>query len=375
MIAPTELAALKPSDQQAGSGPSSGGSKPATSNSSSPAATPGGVGATEFQPLVPATNKKKIPANTEVRMRPTNLLSTVFGNLAVVDPAKQGWMSVYPCDKIPSPLTADLNYMAGQTTSSGIIARTSSTGDICFYSSEETHVVFDLTYLARFTSIELADKKRILDTRQEIATKYKLKKDEITKVTLSHNSVFESLRGKKKMIYGSITAVTPSESGFVSFVPCVADGGQPLTAALNFQKGEAVTNAFVYEISDESNADDKVDICLHSSAVTDIVIDAGEITVYNESIRDFTYLNSRFLDGRESSRSLIDLNTNSGKISFGKPNKVMMLNVTPVPNAYPHRKDNYMNFARCGYAQRGNDKELLFSNLNYEKDEVTLISC
>ena len=81
---------------------------------------------------------------------PATGVSAVSLNVAVTNPAADGFVTVYPCGT--RPFVANVNYVAGQTVSNAVIAPVSATGTVCFYSSASTDLVVDVNgYFAGVT--------------------------------------------------------------------------------------------------------------------------------------------------------------------------------------------------------------------------------
>jgi len=64
-------------------------------------------------------------------------------NVAVTDPARDGYLTVYPCGS-PLPLASNLNFAAGRTISNHVTASVGSDGTVCIYASQDTDIVVDV---------------------------------------------------------------------------------------------------------------------------------------------------------------------------------------------------------------------------------------
>ena len=95
--------------------------------------------------------------------------STVFGNLTVTEPDRDGFTSIYPCsenvprDATGQPLTSVNNYVAGQTTPNFAAAKTDANGEICIFTSAPAHLVWDQVASSTLITTHYAVRK--LDTR------------------------------------------------------------------------------------------------------------------------------------------------------------------------------------------------------------------
>ena len=73
---------------------------------------------------------------------PTTGVGAVSLNVTAIDPTGPGFVTVYPCGTLP--VAANLNYTTGQIVPNAVIAPVSATGEICFYSYTDTHLVADI---------------------------------------------------------------------------------------------------------------------------------------------------------------------------------------------------------------------------------------
>lgn len=64
-------------------------------------------------------------------------------NVAVTDPARDGYLTVYPCGS-PMPWASNLNFAAGQTISNHVTASVGDDGKVCIYASQDTDIVIDV---------------------------------------------------------------------------------------------------------------------------------------------------------------------------------------------------------------------------------------
>ena len=64
-------------------------------------------------------------------------------NIAVTDPERDGYLTVYPCGS-PIPWASNLNFAAGQTISNHVTATVGADGTVCVYASQNTNVVIDV---------------------------------------------------------------------------------------------------------------------------------------------------------------------------------------------------------------------------------------
>ncbi|MFN3255043.1 MAG: hypothetical protein ACE37B_05070 [Ilumatobacter sp.] len=83
--------------------------------------------------FVPIAGRSSIPANARGAML----------NVAVIAPGANGFVTVYPCGDRPN--AASVNFAAGSVTSNAVfVALSDPAGQICIYTSAETHVAVDV---------------------------------------------------------------------------------------------------------------------------------------------------------------------------------------------------------------------------------------
>jgi hypothetical protein len=93
--------------------------------------------------------KAKIGGATEIRIDihgiagiPATGVAAVALNVTATQPAANGYITVYPCGTRPT--TSNVNYLTNQTVPNAVIAPVSATGEICFYSTANTHLLADV---------------------------------------------------------------------------------------------------------------------------------------------------------------------------------------------------------------------------------------
>ena len=74
---------------------------------------------------------------------PANAATAVL-NVTVTEPAAAGFVTVYPCG-ITQPLASNLNFTTGQTVPNAVISKIGTDGDVCLFTSQDTHLVVDVT--------------------------------------------------------------------------------------------------------------------------------------------------------------------------------------------------------------------------------------
>jgi hypothetical protein len=131
--------------------------------------------------------------------------SEVVVNLTVVNPQNAGFLTAYPCAN-GAPDTSNVNYSAGQTTSTAAIVRSDAAGKVCVLSSASTDVIVD-QFEARpaANGFGVGTPTRVMDTR------------------------FTGGRGQDWAVavgapnataLFNLTAVNPAQAGYIVVWPC-----------------------------------------------------------------------------------------------------------------------------------------------------------
>jgi hypothetical protein len=181
-------------------------------------------------------------------------------NIAVDDPQRAGFLTVYPCGT-SRPWASNLNFVAGQTVSNEVMVQPGADGTVCVYTTAATHLIVDLdaTYDAngveRFTALVPG---RLADTR-------------LTTKVLAGQPVEWTVVGENGAPAGTtalslnVAVTDPEGAGFLTVYPCAAN--LPVASNLNFAGGQTISN----HVTAAVDANGK--ICLFASRTTNVVID------------------------------------------------------------------------------------------------------
>ncbi|MEM8619183.1 MAG: hypothetical protein AAGF73_05640, partial [Actinomycetota bacterium] len=74
---------------------------------------------------------------------PNNATSAIL-NIAAINPALQGFITIYPCN-VTQPDASTLNYAADQTIANNAVIALSPTGTICIYTHRQMDLIIDIT--------------------------------------------------------------------------------------------------------------------------------------------------------------------------------------------------------------------------------------
>jgi len=189
-------------------------------------------------------------------------------NVAVVDPDADGFITAYPCDAPSRPVTANLNYVKGETRPNLVTVKLAADHTVCLFSYATTDLVADLsgTYeRIGGAGIVPLTPYRLLDTRDGtgVAAAGELPAGQVLTLQVA---------GRGGAPATGITAVTLNVAvvgargpGFITAYPC--DRPRPLAANLNFVAGQTVPNAVTVAVSATGT------LCLFTYATTHLVAD------------------------------------------------------------------------------------------------------
>lgn len=201
---------------------------------------------------------------------PNGAASAVL-NVTVTGAAAAGFVTVYPCGQ-PTPNASNLNYVPGQTVPNAVVSKVGSSGQVCLFTSQATHLIVDAGGYFPTAAVytPLAAPTRLLDSRPGAPTA----DGQYAGIGLRPaGSVTElPVLGRAGVPAGvgtvvlNVTATGTAGFGWVTVFPC----GQPVPTAsnLNFVAGETVPNAVVATVGSGGK------VCLFAAAATHLVVDA-----------------------------------------------------------------------------------------------------
>jgi hypothetical protein len=199
---------------------------------------------------------------------PASGVSAVSMNVAVTETDGPGFVTVYPC--ATRPTASSLNFTTGQTIANAVISQVSEAGEVCFYSSVDTHVVVDVNgWFATGSKLTPVNPARVVDTRPSEpdglrsspklmvgpASPLRVKVADLTGVVRASDVAGVSL---------NVTVTETSGPGFVTVYPC---GTRPTASSLNFTTGQTIPNAVISQVSGAG------EVCFYSSVPTHLIVD------------------------------------------------------------------------------------------------------
>jgi trimeric autotransporter adhesin len=197
--------------------------------------------------------------------------AAVVLNVTVVDARDAGFVTVYPCGGTP-PDASNINYTAGLTIAGLAIAKVSSSGSVCIYTSAATHLVADVGgYFPSTTSYGPLEPARLLDTRPTGGT--------IDSAFVGANrrpagTVTElAVAGRGGVPVGvetvvlNVTVTAPTAAGYITVYPCGTP--PPDASSVNYDAGTTIANAVAAQLSATGT------VCLFNSAPTQLLVDVN----------------------------------------------------------------------------------------------------
>jgi hypothetical protein len=203
-------------------------------------------------------------------------VSAVVLNVAVTQPTAPGYFTVYPSDA-SRPLTANLNFLAGETRPNSVTARVGADGKVKIYNSGgSSHIVADVfgyygpqpAQGERFNSLAPA---RILDTRNGtggVTGKIGAGDAGTLTFTVAGKGGVPSA-GQVKSVALSVAVTQPTAGSYLTIYPAELPS-RPNASNLNFKAGATVPNLVTTRLS----PDGKIKI-YNLAGATHVVIDVA----------------------------------------------------------------------------------------------------
>ena len=191
-------------------------------------------------------------------------------NVTVNNPAASGFVTVYPCGK--RELVSSVNYVAGQTVANAVIAPVSTSGEVCFFSNVNTHVIVDINgwFPTSSSYAPALVPARVFDTRASespnalrAVTKTKIGGTTELRVQMTNLKDITPPNGVSAVAL-NVTVTNPDGPGFITVYPCNARG---LVSSVNFVAGQTVANAVIAPVSPAG------EVCFFSNIATDLLVD------------------------------------------------------------------------------------------------------
>jgi hypothetical protein len=222
-------------------------------------------------------------------------------NVTAVTPTGVGFVTVYPCGAVPN--ASNLNFAAGDVIPNSVLARIDGLGNVCFFTSVNTHLLVDASgYFLNTTAFTpLAEPGRLLDSRIGGVT---IDGAHAGVGRLAANVPYElPVTNRAGVPLGvasvvlNVTAVQPSAAGFLTVYPC---GEPPPNASnLNFPAGDIIPNLVIARVGAGGN------VCFVSSIDTNLLADVSGYFM-NSTLMVPLAAPQRMLDTRSPSGTTVD---------------------------------------------------------------------
>lgn len=194
-------------------------------------------------------------------------------NVTAINPSDRGFITLFACDA-DRPTSSSLNYAAGAVVGNSGVVSLSADGTLCVFTRSATDLVIDVNaWMSADSSFSAFVPARLFETRTgedtptidgDGRTRARLAAGSVTAVPIAGRG---DVPDAASAVAVNVTAVGPSDRGFVTLFPC--DGDRPLASSLNYGPGAVVGNSGVVKLSAAG------ELCVFTRAETDLVIDVN----------------------------------------------------------------------------------------------------
>ena len=202
-------------------------------------------------------------------------IRTVLLNVAAVQPAASGYLTVWPCDR-PQPNASNINFAAGVATANLVVADLSASGSVCIFTSQATQLIadvvgyFDSSATRAPTAVHTVNPGRLMDTRAIGVTadgRY-----QATGALTANTTYTVQIGGRFPLSAGrvailNVAVVSPAGGGYLTVWPC--DQVLPTASSLNYQSGVNRANSVITSLSATGT------VCVRSSQPLHLIIDVS----------------------------------------------------------------------------------------------------
>jgi hypothetical protein len=190
-------------------------------------------------------------------------------NVTATEAAAQGYVTAYPCNA-PRPTASNLNFVPGRSTPNLVVSKLDSSGRVCLYTHQVTHLVVDTAGAfpspAGYRALTPA---RLADSRPDGRT---VDGNDVGMGLIPPNTWVQiQVTGRGGVPVGAsaavlnLTATQATGRGFLSISPCSTD--EVGTSALNITPDRTVANLAMARLSEEGL------VCLYANRQTHVIID------------------------------------------------------------------------------------------------------
>jgi alpha-tubulin suppressor-like RCC1 family protein len=224
--------------------------------------------------------------------------TSVALNVTVTGAAGTGFITVYPCGTT-QPNASSINYTAGSTIANAVIAKVSTSGNVCLYTSAATQLIVDVNgYFRDSTAFGSLEPARLLDTRPDSLTVDGLyenfglaEADSVTEVSITTRG---NVPPTATAVALNVTVNEAKGTGFVTVYPCGSP--RPNASNLNYVAGTTIANAVVVKIGVAGN------VCFYTSAATHLIVDVNAF--FRNTDSSASVVPARLLDSRPTASTI-----------------------------------------------------------------------
>ncbi|MEM1334722.1 MAG: hypothetical protein AAGG08_14820, partial [Actinomycetota bacterium] len=247
-------------------------------------------------------------------------------NITAVQPTTPGFFTIFPCDE-EQPGSSTLNYVVGANQANGSTVALDGDGDVCIFSSGETHLLVDVTgFLPAGSTVTTVAPARLYESRPGNPTKDGLQQGTGRRAARSTTRV--EIAGRAGIPNGAagavvnLTVVRPDRNGFLTVFPC--DQDQPGSSTMNYTANQNLANGATVAL------DAAGDICVFTSATTDLIVD---VTAHVPTTSTLVTLSpGRLLDTRPGESTVDGLGRGAGLRPAGSVTAVQVAGRHGVPD-------------------------------------------
>jgi 5'-nucleotidase len=196
-------------------------------------------------------------------------ISAAIVNVAAVEPADDGFISVDPC--LPgTPTASSLNYVSGVNRANELIAEVDAAGNICIFTQHDVDLIVDVVgYVEEGSDLVSTSPRRFAETRDGAPTVDgqnqgggKLAAESSTTIQITGRATVPA--GAVAAIV-NVAAVEPDAAGFFTVDGC--NTPRAYASSLNYTAGVNGANELVVQLSSDGK------LCVFTSASTHMILD------------------------------------------------------------------------------------------------------
>lgn len=185
--------------------------------------------------------------------------ATLMGNVTVTGTAASGFTTVYPCNE-GRPRASTNNFTAAnQTVPNFAVVKADSNGEVCFYSTTATHMLFDEVAMVAPQVLQAKSPERLLDTRQGGAPPIR-----------AGNLVTVETGLPNTTVLGNLTVTGPAGRGYTTLWDCSSE--RPTASTNNYAWNQTIANFAAVRTNSEGK------FCIFTSAPAHLVWDTSAVT-------------------------------------------------------------------------------------------------